>query len=259
MWRAAYPLLLHYVLLTLGVNLFYGVLLFLQGPSVDFYDQAVVLNGLASLLILPVFWWLYRRDRRLRGGWQRRRRLKLPDGAMSFLWGGSLAVVLNLLFALLQIFQRFPTYSEQTQRITENASVFWLVVWTAVIAPMVEELVCRGLIFRRLRDSMGRWPAIVISGVMFGLYHGNVVQALYASVLGILMAVLVELTGTLWSSILFHMGANLISILYSSYAVALAGWNQGIALAAFLLLQLVLFWVGSFYFLNRWKREKTVS
>ena len=258
MWRVVYPLILHYVLLTLGVNLLYWVILMVKGASEDFYDWSVWVNGWTSLFILPVFWWLYQRDWMLRGRWRRSGKLSVKDGVFSFLWGGSLAIILNIVFALLQIFQRFPTYGEQNQRITGNVSVLWMVIWAAVAAPLGEELVCRGLVFRRLRDYLGKWPAIVISGVMFGIYHGNVVQAIYASILGILMAILVEMTGTLWASILFHMGANMISILYSSYAVQMAGWNDGMILAAFLALQFFLFWGGSFHFLNMWRKTKAV-
>lgn len=251
-------MLLHYILLTLGVNLMYWVILMVKGPTADFYDWAVLINGLSSLVVLPLFLWLYRRDWILRGEWRRPPKLDIGDGILSFLWGGSLAVILNIIFALLQVFQRFPTYSEQTQRMTENVSILWVVIWTAIVAPLVEELVCRGLVFRRLRDYVGRWPAIVISGLMFGIYHGNVVQAIYASILGILMAILVEMTGTLWASILFHMGANLISVVYSSYAVQLAGWNNGIILVIFMLIQFLLFWGGSFHFLHMWNKKKAV-
>ncbi|CCZ36236.1 putative metal-dependent membrane protease [Firmicutes bacterium CAG:646] len=54
--------------------------------------------------------------------------------------------------------------------------------------------------------------AIVLSSLIFGLYHGNMVQFLYASLLGSLLAVIYHRTGTLWTSILAHMAANLWSL-----------------------------------------------
>lgn len=166
-----------------------------------------------------------------------------------------MAIVLNVAFSLLQIFQRFPSYGEQTQKMTENTSILWMILWTAVTAPLVEELICRGLIYRRLRDYTGIWPSVVISGLMFGLYHGNVVQAIYASILGCLMAILVEISGSLWASILFHMGANLISVLFSEYAVTLLQWHDGIILTAAMGLLFLVFWGGIFYFRKEWKKR----
>lgn len=166
-----------------------------------------------------------------------------------------MAIVLNVAFSLLQIFQRFPSYGEQTQKMTENTSIVWMILWTAVTAPLVEELICRGLIYRRLRDYTGIWPSVVISGLMFGLYHGNVVQAIYASILGCLMAILLEISGSLWASILFHMGANLVSVLFSEYAVTLLQWHDGIAITAIMGFLFLVFWGGIFYFRNEWKKR----
>ena len=67
--------------------------------------------------------------------------------------------------------------------------------------------------------SMGL--AAVISGVFFGIYHGNLVQAVYAGILGIVFARFLEMTGDLKTSILLHMGANIWSLLYP-YLISLA-------------------------------------
>lgn len=259
LWRVIYPFLLHYVLVSAGVNFFFWLICVVKGSQEDFYDYAMLVNGLASVfLALPAALWLYQRDLKLRQPFQRQRRLQAADGIWCFLWGASLAIMLNIAFSLLQIFQRFPTYSEQTQRMTENVNLLMVVFWTAAAAPLVEELVCRGLVYRRLRDYTGIWPAVLISGLMFGVYHGNVVQAIYATILGIIMALLVELTGSLWSSILFHVGANLISVLFSEFAVQLAGWHNGLAAALVMALLFCLFWGGCFYFYGRWRQRKRI-
>ena len=120
--------------------------------------------------------------------------------------------------------------------------------------PLVEEVVCRGLVYRRLRDYVGVWPAVLVSGLMFGIYHGNVVQGIYASVLGILMALLVEITGSLWASILFHVGANFISTFFSEFGVQLSQWNGGIGAVLFMGMCFLFFWGGICYFWVRWKK-----
>ena len=84
-----------------------------------------------------------------------------------------------------------------------------------VIAPVAEEIVFRWQIYLRLRDYMSMGLAAVISGVFFGVYHGNLVQAVYAGILGIVFARFLEMTGDLKTSILLHMGANIWSLLYS--------------------------------------------
>lgn len=51
--------------------------------------------------------------------------------------------------------------------------------------------------------------AVVLSGLAFGLFHGNLVQAVYATVIGCLLALVYEWYGTIAAPMLFHSVANL--------------------------------------------------
>ena len=50
---------------------------------------------------------------------------------------------------------------------------------------------------------------LVLSGLAFGLFHGNLVQAVYATVIGCLLALVYEWYGTIAAPMLFHSVANL--------------------------------------------------
>jgi len=55
------------------------------------------------------------------------------------------------------------------------------------------------------------WVAVIISALMFGLYHGNLVQGIYAFIMGCLLALVYEWTGSFAAPVLFHMIANHLS------------------------------------------------
>lgn len=74
--------------------------------------------------------------------------------------------------------------------------------------PFCEEFVFRGLIFRGYKKSGSAFWAILLSSALFGLMHLNVNQAIYAFVIGILLALLVEVTGSLWTSVFCHVVFN---------------------------------------------------
>ena len=82
-----------------------------------------------------------------------------------------------------------------------------------IIVPIAEELMFRGLIYRRIRCMIGPRQAIVVSGLVFGMYHGNLVQGLYGFLVGCIMAWLYEKYGSLKAPILFHVCANLVSVI----------------------------------------------
>ena len=54
-----------------------------------------------------------------------------------------------------------------------------------VVSPIVEEVVFRGLVAKRIQDYLGTAWAVALSAVIFGAYHGNVMQFVYAGLLGL--------------------------------------------------------------------------
>ncbi len=86
----------------------------------------------------------------------------------------------------------------------------WIVI--AVMAPACEEFIFRGVILSGLRSGGRILGAVVLQGVMFGFLHLNLNQMLYAAVLGIGFGLLVESTGSIWTSYLGHMAINTLGV-----------------------------------------------
>lgn len=113
-------------------------------------------------------------------------------------------------------------FAESSQSFTKTADAQFSVNFVlgillyGVCSPLVEEAVFRGLIYNRLKRCFPFPIALIVSAVLFGAYHGNVVQALYGSILGLMMAYVYEKTGSFWASVWFHAVANL-SIYMLSY------------------------------------------
>lgn len=82
----------------------------------------------------------------------------------------------------------------------------------AMFGPFSEEVVFRGIIFRGYKNSGPVVWSVFWSALLFGLMHLNFNQAAYAFALGIMFALLVEATGSLWSSVIAHMLFNMPSV-----------------------------------------------
>ena len=85
----------------------------------------------------------------------------------------------------------------------------------ALLPAFVEEITFRGAIYHSLR---GARPvrAIILSGFMFGAMHMNFNQFVYAAALGIIMAFLLEATGSILATILLHFSLNANSVILST-------------------------------------------
>ena len=106
-------------------------------------------------------------------------------------------------------------------KITSGKSLFMMVFWMGIVAPVAEEMIFRWLVYLRLRDHFSVLVSAVISAAFFGIYHGNVLQAVYAFILGALFAWFLEMGGNKWTSVLMHNGANTWILIFSEYAQTL--------------------------------------
>ena len=117
----------------------------------------------------------------------------------------ALLPVMGLLNAISMLFAT-NVISSTVEELT-GGSVWMGLLLVAVVPACVEEMTFRGALYHSLR---GARPvrAIILSGFMFGAMHMNFNQFVYATALGIIMAFLIEATGSIWSSILLHFCIN---------------------------------------------------
>lgn len=81
------------------------------------------------------------------------------------------------------------------------------------LAPLSEEIIFRAGLYRFVRQKLGRLPALLISGCCFGLLHANWASFLPLAVLGMILALAYEATGSIRVAIVAHALFNLNTIL----------------------------------------------
>lgn len=128
---------------------------------------------------------------------------------------------LNVLLTLTGMINASVSYQEVADRQYGVAFGAGLLLY-GVISPLAEEIVFRGLVFNRMRRYVPHMAAVVVSGILFGIYHGNVVQGIYGGCMGILMAYLYERMHGFFMPCLFHATANI-----AVYAAAQSSRLQG--------------------------------
>ena len=89
----------------------------------------------------------------------------------------------------------------------------WVCLSVVVFGPIAEELLFRGIIHNSIKKVCNPYVAIVLSGLMFGIWHGEFVQTVYTTFFGIALAVVYEYSGSLWVPIGMHILNNFTSTL----------------------------------------------
>lgn len=87
-----------------------------------------------------------------------------------------------------------------------------------VMAPVAEELLFRGYLFGKLKKRLPVWISVIIVSLTFAIAHGQWNIALDTFALSVVLCILREVTGNIWSSMLLHMIKNCIAF-YLLYIV----------------------------------------
>ena len=130
--------------------------------------------------------------------------LSIPASFALSVIGSILTSILSLLFAVTG-YQ--PVTSDITTPVTLPGLVLYFIL-LAVLPPVFEEIAFRGILMQSLR-RFGDGFALLISALLFGLFHLNMVQAPYAFLLGLWFGYLVLRTGSLRISMVLHACINL--------------------------------------------------
>ncbi len=120
----------------------------------------------------------------------------------------------NLITTLIGILKG-GMVQNQVLNVTQSVSMWLIVLYMVICAPVMEEFVFRKLIVDRT-VRYGQGAAVVMSGLMFGLFHGNLNQFVYAFALGMFLAFLYVKTGNIKITIALHMLINFMGGVVSS-------------------------------------------
>ena len=98
-------------------------------------------------------------------------------------------------------------------RETSDVGLLVAMAVTAIIfAPITEELIFRGYLYPVVKRFTDRWFASIFSGVLFGVIHFNVMALPMLALMGIILAVIYERSGSLWVPIGCHAAFNATSV-----------------------------------------------
>ncbi len=102
----------------------------------------------------------------------------------------------------------FAQYGKLVDSITGVGSSWVLLFAVIVVAPIGEEFLFRGLIQGYGLRNFAPVLAIGLQALIFGLYHGNIIQGVYAFFMGAILGLVAYKTGTILTSIVLHISVN---------------------------------------------------
>ena len=185
--------------------------------------EIVTLSALATIILTGI---LFARDRKL----EQKARIMLPERApISKYWsvvvfGIAGCIAATCLMAMIQLAFYDEQY-QQTAQITYSAGFLMQIIGLGVVIPVAEELMFRGILYKRFRERQGFWYSALWSSLLFSFMHSNTTQMIYTFLLGVLLAYLYEKFGSFRAPVVLHILLNTGSVVFTELGVF--GWLAG--------------------------------
>lgn len=177
-------------------------------------EYQVQIVTIAALCTIPLTLTLFLKDRK------KERELGIPRNKKAKGWryvqllalGAALCIGLNALSIMSNLALASDTY-QTVSNTFYSASFPVQVICLGILVPITEELMFRGVLFNRYRENGSFFRAAVCSSILFSLTHGNMVQFLYAMILGMFFAYAYEKFGSIKAPMFLHIAANMTSLI----------------------------------------------
>lgn len=217
----------------------------------EFYNKyAIAITLTYQIILLLIISWIFRI-----------RKKQLRDEIMLFAITKEdilSAIVLGLTaqFFLSYAIELFPIpedimngYIQASSPALQSQNIFLQIISVVIIAPIVEEIVFRGIILRKFGKAMPIILAVILNSCLFGLGHGQIVWMIYTAILGILFSIVMIKEKSVVAPILMHMVYN-FSGLFIDLIPCFNGVMKIICFVTFVLMILTLIFIV--------KKEKSI-
>lgn len=89
-----------------------------------------------------------------------------------------------------------------------NSNLIITLLATGIIGPIMEELIFRNIVYEKLKKIYKPLMAVILTGIIFGIFHGNIVQFIYVFLFNFILIFVYEKYKSIYAPIIIHVSAN---------------------------------------------------
>ncbi len=202
------------MLIYLGASIFFSILFAIIAPNVITSDWFLWVVNFLSLYVVaaPIFIIILNSYIQFNIPSPQKKHIKISQLLIYIVLSAGCAYIFNIVTIVIQTLISNLTganYIDSMEMLFEGQSLLWIFISTCIVAPIGEELLFRKILHNKMAH-LGDKCYIITSGVLFGVFHGNLSQLIYAFVLGMIFAYLYVYTGDIFVPIGIHFVVNAI-------------------------------------------------
>lgn len=164
-------------------------------------SKALLIILIVSIIFLPILYKVFKK-------YKEKNNFKIKNILIPIAFGVNICLIYNItIFELNNIFHFTNKFK------TSNIPIIVQIICSGLLGPILEELLFRGIVYNKLKEFNKPMTSIIISSVIFSLFHSNIVDAIYAFGVSFILIYMYEKYKTLKAPIITHICLNTTIIL----------------------------------------------
>lgn len=164
---------------------------YIENLSLFFSNNSIWIAVLTFLILIPIF--------KKKCNFNKLK-VGTKDIIVLILIGISFAVLYNLILFNLNFTDIFNNNG--------NNKLFITLIASGLIGPIMEELIFRNIVYEKLKKNYKPIFAVILTGILFGLFHGNIIQFIYVFLFNFIFIMVYEKYDSIYAPIIVHISAN---------------------------------------------------
>lgn len=129
------------------------------------------------------------------------------------LFGVSISIIYNLIVYYLNLSYNFTTLYD-----VSSTNLLIQIICSGILGPILEEYLFRGIVYNNLKTFNKTKTSIIITTIIFSIVHTNIINSIYAFLIGFIFIYAYEKYKNINACIIIHMAAN-TSIIFMLYII----------------------------------------
>ena len=164
-------------------------------------SKSLLIILITAIIFIPILYRVFKKYRE-------KNKFKLKDIIVSIVLGITLSLTYNIILFGLNNLYHFTNKFE-----VSTIPIIIQIICSGILGPILEELVFRGIVYNKLKTFNKPMISIILTSVIFALFHSNIIDAIYAFIVSFILIYIYEKYKTLKAPILMHISLNTTIIL----------------------------------------------
>lgn len=184
---------------------------YIESFTAKLTEYTTFITLISNILALAIIWLFFKIRKKKLSGEIQLNKCPVKSVLAAGLFGIGFGVVLGALISIIPFSESMQNSFTDSYSALSAGNAVISIISVAILAPIVEEVFFRGLIYTRLKSGMNKITAAVISSLLFGVMHGEIIWMLIGFMSGLALVWIFEKTRSLLGCITVHIANNTLS------------------------------------------------